>query len=113
MENNKLKNMVFLKNLPSNVVEEAIIILKPNVKLKANDYIDKKAKQTVANTKLNSKDYIVSEAEMVISNYISKLEKPKKEKFKIDKKMRDECKKLKLISIVLGILLMLSFIMKT
>lgn len=29
-----MKNMVVLRNLPSNIVEEAIVILKPNVKLK-------------------------------------------------------------------------------
>ena len=30
MEASKLKNMVILKNLPSNLVEEAIVILKEN-----------------------------------------------------------------------------------
>ena len=28
-----MKNMVVLRNLPSNIVEEAIVILKPNVKI--------------------------------------------------------------------------------
>ena len=32
MEESKLKNMVVLKNLPSNLVEEAIIVLKSNKK---------------------------------------------------------------------------------
>ena len=32
METSKMKNMVVLKNLPSNIVEEAIIILKSNTK---------------------------------------------------------------------------------
>ena len=34
MEASKLKNMVILKNLPSNLVEEAIVILKENKKVK-------------------------------------------------------------------------------
>ena len=33
METSKLKNMVVLRNLPSNIVEEAIIILKTNKKV--------------------------------------------------------------------------------
>ena len=34
METSKLKNMVVLKNLPSNIVDEAIIVLKTNKKVK-------------------------------------------------------------------------------
>ena len=34
MEDSKLKNMVVLKNLPSNIVDEAIIVLKSNKKVK-------------------------------------------------------------------------------
>jgi hypothetical protein len=111
MERNKLKNMVVLKNLPSNIVEEAIVILKPHVKLKnINPIENKKNESVVVNKSFNSKDYILNEAQMVISNYVSSLEKPKREIYKIDKKMRNECKKFKLISIVLGILLVLSFL---
>ena len=34
MEASNLKNMVVLKNLPSNIVDEAIIVLKTNKKAK-------------------------------------------------------------------------------
>ena len=34
MEASKLKNMVILKNLPSNLVEEAIVILKSSAKVR-------------------------------------------------------------------------------
>ena len=34
MNQGGLKNMVVLKNLPSNIVEEAIIVLKTNKKIK-------------------------------------------------------------------------------
>ena len=37
-----MKNMVVLKNLPSNIVDEAIVILKPNVKLKSLDLAENK-----------------------------------------------------------------------
>ncbi len=112
MGNEKLKNMIVLKNLPSNVIEEAIVILKPNVKLKKTDYADKKCKNTLNDKKIGSKEYIVKEAQMVISSYISKFEKPKKEKYKQDSKIKSECRKLKMMSIGLFILLILSFLIK-
>ena len=34
METSKMKNMVVLKNLPSNMIEEAIVIFKENSKIK-------------------------------------------------------------------------------
>ena len=34
METSKLKNMVVLKSVPSNIIEEAIIVLKKNIKVK-------------------------------------------------------------------------------
>ena len=44
MESSNMKNMVILKNLPSNLVEEAIIILKSNKKAKKLEKIDKNNK---------------------------------------------------------------------
>ena len=41
METSKMKNMVVLKNLPSNMIEEAIVIFKENSKIKAKDVINK------------------------------------------------------------------------
>lgn len=45
-----MKNMVVLRNLPSNIVEEAIVILKPNIKLKNLDLAEKLAR-TVERTR--------------------------------------------------------------
>jgi len=80
METSKMKNMVVLKNLPSNLVEEAIIILKSNKKAKKLERIDKKNRndKTIENRK--EKDYIVKEAEMLVSSYISKIESNEKQK---------------------------------
>ena len=36
-----MKNMIVLKNLPSNIVDEAFVILKPNSKIKVEDYAEK------------------------------------------------------------------------
>ena len=45
MNSENMKNMVVLKDIPSNIVEEAIIILKPNVKIKSLDIVDNKNKR--------------------------------------------------------------------
>ena len=74
MEASNLKNMVVLKNLPSNIVDEAIIILKNSKKIKKlekvenNKTTNKKEKQTT------QKDYILKEAEMLVNSYVSKIE---------------------------------------
>ena len=51
MESSNMKNMVVLKNLPSNIVDEAIIVLKTNKKVKKlqkiekNNQVDKEEKK--------------------------------------------------------------------
>lgn len=74
METSNMKNMVVLKNLPSNLVEEAIVILKSNKKVKKLEKIDKSNKLDKTETIQKEKDYVLKEAEMLVSNYISKLE---------------------------------------
>ena len=82
MNTGSMKNIVILKNLPSNLVEEAIVFLKENQKLRKPELIDIDVKQQKGktsqkeeniNTK-DSKDYIVNEAQMLIADYISKIE---------------------------------------
>lgn len=73
------KNIIVLKDLPSNMVEEAIVILKPNVKIE-NLQKEEKKKENIkvgAKIKNGSKDYIIKEAESIVTQYISNLEKPK------------------------------------
>ena len=76
MEETNMKNIIVLKNLPSNMVEEAIVILKANVRAK-NINKKKENVKVVTKGKINSKDYIIKEAESVVANYIKSLEKPK------------------------------------
>ena len=64
-----MKNIVVLKNLPSNIVDEAIVVLKPNKKAKQIQHIEKLSKSE-KNKKEDSGAYIVKEAQMVISNYL-------------------------------------------
>ena len=103
MNIDNMKNMVVLKDLPSNIVDEAIVILKPNVKVKS---LDMSQNNSIKNKKVkieNPKKYIINEAEMLISNYISKIENDKNKNIKINKKIEDKCKRLRMISIFLGI----------
>lgn len=111
MSTENMKNMVVLKNLPSNIVDEAIVILKPNVKLKSLDLAENKNenKNVKNNKEQNSKKYIINEAEMVLSNYLSKIEDEKKSTAKVNKKIENKYKKVRAISIFLGIMLALSF----
>ncbi len=116
MNSGSMKNIVILKDLPSNLVEEAIIFLKENQKLKKPELIDsdfnnKKSKtsQKSENEKSkNTKEYIVNEAQMLISDYISKLEsKNRKEDFSY-KKLKKKYELLKRISASLTIALIIS-----
>lgn len=74
METSNMKNMVVLKNLPSNLVEEAIVILKSSKKVKKLEKIERNRENPKIEPVKKEKDYILKEAEMLISNYIAKLE---------------------------------------
>lgn len=108
MDTENMKNMVVLKNLPSNIVDEAIVILKPNIKLKSLDTVDKKNNKNKKTNKENTKKYIINEAEMVVSNYLSKIEDDKKNIAKINKKIENKYKRVRAISIILGILFLVN-----
>ena len=114
MNQSNLKNMVVLKNLPSNIVEEAIIILKTNKKVKKLEKIEKnKAIENIGN-KRKENDYILKEAEMLVSNYISGLEEKKEAKKIKNQKMNQKYKRIKnyayLVSLVVLIETMILFI---
>ena len=74
MESSDMKNMVVLKNLPSNMVEEAIIIFKETQNVKQRELIDRAKKVNSTESQPKSKDYILKEAEMLVTDYINKIE---------------------------------------
>ena len=94
MDNSKMKHIVVLKNLPSNIIEEAIVFIKPNQKVKKMSMVEEKkvkkidqekkqkvlAKQKGEEKEKQTKDYVIKEAEMVIANYISNMERERKRK---------------------------------
>ena len=83
MQEGNFKNTIVLKNIPSNIIEEAIIVLKENKKAWKLEKVKNKENKTTKEIKPMSKDYVVSEAEMIVSNYISEMkeekEKPKEQ----------------------------------
>ncbi len=95
MESSNMKNMVVLKNLPSNLVEEAIVILKSSKKVKKLQKIDKGNQVKKEQDVKKEKDYILKEAEMLISSYISKLENNREQKQYRNSKISKRYKRLK------------------
>ena len=95
MNQGGLKNMVVLKNLPSNIVEEAIIVLKTNKKIKQVEKIEKEKITENKDTKTREDDYILKEAEMLVNTYISKLEDKKKTREITNKKEKQKYNRIK------------------
>lgn len=104
MEASHLKNIIVLKNLPSNIVEEAIVVLKTNKKVKKLETVDQKKNKnrTESGSAKKGKSYILKEAEMLVNSYVSKIENVKKDELKV-KNERRKYKKLKIYSITITI----------
>ena len=75
MDKEKLKNIVVLKNLPSNLVDEAIVILKPNKKIRKLELIDKNKSTKINNKETKDNTHVINEAEMLVNSFISEIEK--------------------------------------
>lgn len=111
-----LKNIVVLKDLPSNLVEEAIVVLKENQKIPKLEpaSTDKKESNSEPQKIKNSKDYIIKEAQMLISDYISKIESKNKKENQSIQKLNKKCKRLKTVNqallVGLAISLLINFI---
>lgn len=114
MDISSMKNMIVLRNLPSNIVEEAIVVLKTNKKIKKPELAKNKS-ENFKNSKNNrqdkdNKDYIIKEAEIVISNYISKIENQDIKGTKELNQLQKKYKKLKICTTGIVIVASLSII---
>ncbi len=98
MQKNKTNNIIFLKNVESNIIEEAIVILRKNIKL-----------ENFENTEDNKNINILKEAESIINQRID-TNQMKFDKYRINK-LEIKIKRLKIINIVLIISLLLFFIL--
>ena len=103
METSKMKNMVVLKNLPSNIIEEAIIILKASKKTKKLQKVEKN--KNTAGSEKTEKDngYIIKEAEMIVNNYITNTEN-KKQKDYLNKNIKNKYDKVKKYAIAITLM---------
>ena len=70
MNISQMKNMIVLKDLPSNIVDEAIVILKNNAKVKNRQAIENGNLDKFKENSNIDYDYLIKEAEFVIENYI-------------------------------------------
>ena len=89
-----LKNIIVVKNIPSNIVEEAFIIVKENLKIEKLD-INKKSENKL----------IVKEAEDIIKSCEDIIEKSEEDN-KIQK-IEKKYKRLKMFTGILGVLAIL------
>ncbi len=106
METSQMKNIVIIKNIPSNIIEEAIVFLKNDEKVKAKMLLNSNEKKQNLNKENN---YIVNEAQMLISDYIKNIER-KKEKSEIETKLENRCERLKHLAVFFGVAALLGII---
>lgn len=78
MNDINMKNMVVLKNLPSNIVDEAFVVFKSSKKIKNVEKVEQN-KKVADDTENKNKDYFLKEAEMLVNDYIYKIEKNEKD----------------------------------
>ena len=109
MDINKMRNIVILKNLPSNIVDEAFVVLKQNQEIKKFEFVENQKDNFSEYERENEDEYIVKEAELLISNYITELEGQDLCGKKYENKILKKYKKMKTVSVVLGLLLIVSF----
>lgn len=109
MEASKLKNIVVLRNLPSNIVDEAIIVLKTNRRVKKLQKVEQNKKIQINENIKKDKEYILKEAEMLVNNYSSKLENNEKKEI-FNKQAKEKYNKLKKYAIVTTLMCVLQAI---
>ena len=106
MEKCKMKKVVVLKNLPSNLIEEAFVVVKSRKVAKSLECIDGKNKKFENDCKDDG--YIVREAESVLASFVSLVEK--KESKKIDVPLKKRYNVLKFYSILVTIVFVASIV---
>ena len=122
MNKSNMKNVIILKNLPSNLIDEAIMVVKDKKKVKDinySDYIKYKEEngiiqgdmriedlKKIENIKKEDRKYVIKEAEVVVTNYIKRIEDNLSDR-KLDK-LKKSYKKSKLLNILLAMTTIIS-----
>lgn len=99
MDISQMKNIVVLKDLPSNIVDEAIVILKNNSNIKKKEYTKMNKSEESEN---GTYDTVIKEAEYIVQDYIKNIEKNNETKRNINK-INLKYKRLQIYSILFGI----------
>ena len=111
MDISTMKNMIVLRNLPSNLADEAIIVLKENKKIKNKDLVDKKnsdKSKTLSGVK--KEDYIIKEAEYIVSDYLRKIENDRNNDI-FSKNSYSKYKKIKTYNKIITVIAIISIIL--
>ena len=118
MNPENMKNIIILKNLPSNLIDEAIVVVKNkkeskdiNYKTLMQDgksraiqgYMKEEELKKIENIKKEERNYIIKEAEMVVANYIAKIENQILAEKKV-KKIEKLYKKVRILNEMLAII---------
>ena len=122
MNQSNMKNVIILKNLPSNLIDEAIMVVKDKKKVKDinySDFIKYKEEngiiqgdmriedlKKIENIKKEDRKYVIKEAEVVVKNYIKRIEDNLSDR-KLDK-LKKSYKKSKLLNILLAMTTIIS-----
>lgn len=99
-----MKNIIVLRGMSSNVVDEAIVVLKPNVKLKQSEY---NRKRKASFQEKNKKMIVSKEAENTINDYVKRLQKESKikenDRLKKKYKFLQICNTILIFSIIIAV----------
>lgn len=87
MQESNFKDTIVLKNLPSNIIDEAIIVLKQDKKAwELKKIVNSKENRLEEKKTPIKKEYVVKEAEMIVANYMKGINSKKKQKEEIKNK---------------------------
>lgn len=106
MKISQMKNIIVLKDLPSNLVDEAIVILKSGSKVKSKEMAEKNYKSSFEENEDTGYEVAIKEAEYIVGDYMKSLEKPEESTSSI-RKIRIQYKKMQICSALLGIVAIL------
>ena len=97
MKISQMKNIIVLKDLPSNLVDEAIVILKSGSKVKSKEMAEKNYKSSFEENEDTGYEVAIKEAEYIVGDYMKSLEKPEESTSSI-RKIRIQYKKMQICS---------------
>lgn len=106
MEKGKMKNVVVLRNLPSNLIDEAFVVVKSKNVARSLERID--GKNENIDRKNKDDGYIVREAESVLSSYVSLVEK--KDDKKVDFGIKRRYNMLKIYGVLVTVALVVAVV---